>query len=86
MRIYLDVSCLNRPFDDPSQERVRAESEAVLAIMDRVDAGVWRHVSSAVSVIELSAMPDEIRRRRVMRLLPETIMPLTPPVIERACS
>jgi hypothetical protein len=34
MRIYLDICCLKRPFDDQSQPRVHLESEAVLAILD----------------------------------------------------
>ena len=36
MTIYLDVSCLNRPFDDQSQDRIRRESEAVLEIFDEI--------------------------------------------------
>ena len=32
--IYLDVCCLNRPFDDQTQERIRLESEAVLLTTD----------------------------------------------------
>ena len=35
MKIYLDVCCLNRPFDDHRQERIRLESEAVVAILGR---------------------------------------------------
>jgi hypothetical protein len=35
MRIYLDVCCINRPFDDQTEERIRMESEAVLAILKR---------------------------------------------------
>jgi len=31
MRVYLDICCLKRPFDDQSQERVRLESEASFA-------------------------------------------------------
>ncbi|MBE2197400.1 MAG: hypothetical protein IAE79_02240 [Anaerolinea sp.] len=27
MRVYLDVCCLNRPFDDQSQERIQLEAE-----------------------------------------------------------
>lgn len=41
MRLYLDVCCLKRPFDDQGQPRVRIESEAVLALLgapaDRVE-------------------------------------------------
>jgi hypothetical protein len=33
LRIYLDVCCLNRPFDNQVQDRVRLEAEAVLAIL-----------------------------------------------------
>ena len=32
-RIYLDVCCLNRPFDDQSQPRIRLESETILIIL-----------------------------------------------------
>ena len=38
MRIYLDVCCQNRPYDDQSQDRVRVESEAVRRILARVRA------------------------------------------------
>ena len=31
--IYLDVCCLNRPFDDQSQPRIHLESEAILTIL-----------------------------------------------------
>jgi hypothetical protein len=30
MKIYLDNCCLNRPFDDLSQDRVYLEAEAIL--------------------------------------------------------
>ncbi len=33
MRIYLDMCCLKRPFDDQSQERVKLESASVLALL-----------------------------------------------------
>jgi len=70
MRIYLDVSCLNRPFDDQSQPRIRLESEAVTLILEQIDAGDWRHVSSQIAEIEIAAIPDRERRRRVQALLP----------------
>jgi hypothetical protein len=33
MRVYLDMCCLKRPFDDQSQARIRLESEAVLTLL-----------------------------------------------------
>ena len=71
MRIYLDVSCLNRPFDDQTQSRIRLESEAVILILEGIDAGRWEEVSSRMAELEVRAIRDEIRRRRVAELLPE---------------
>jgi hypothetical protein len=34
VKIYLDVSCLNRPFDDQGQVRIRLETEAVTIILE----------------------------------------------------
>ena len=33
MRIYLDMCCFNRPYDDQSQARIRIETEAKVLIM-----------------------------------------------------
>jgi hypothetical protein len=33
MRVYLDMCCLKRPFDDQSHPRIHLESEAVLALL-----------------------------------------------------
>lgn len=84
MRIYLDVSCLNRPFDDQTQSRVHLESEAVLLILDEIDSGRWEQVSSRMATIEIQAISDQIRRRRVAQLLPETIMKLSGEIFARA--
>jgi len=64
MRIYLDVCCLNRPFDDQTQDRIRIESEAVLAILNQC-MDDWILVGSEVVDYEISKIPDEERRRKV---------------------
>jgi hypothetical protein len=66
--IYLDVCCLNRPFDDQSQPRVRLEAEAVLYILAACDAKQWEWVGSEAIVLEISQTPDPERRRRVQVL------------------
>jgi predicted nucleic acid-binding protein len=70
MRVYVDVSCLDRPFDDQWQERVRLETEAMLIVFEHFEEGRWDHVSSDMVAVEISAMPDKDRRRRVRSLLP----------------
>lgn len=71
MKIYLNVSCLNRPFDDQEQARIRLEAAAVGMILERVDEGQRIHVSSEMAQIEINANPDAKRRARVHLLLPE---------------
>src|ERR1044071_9007529 len=86
MKLYLDVSCLNRPFDDQRQARVRLESEAILFILEQVDADKWQYVASEMTVIEIDATEDAERRKRLTALLPsaEDIIELTEPIIQRA--
>ena len=68
MRIYLEVCCLNRPFDDQAQERIRLESEAVLAILRRVETQQWELAGGEVVEFETDRMPDVERRQRVRAL------------------
>ncbi len=88
MRVYMDVSCLNRPFDDQRQDRIHLESEAVALIFQRSDGGEWAHVSSRMAEIEIEAMVDDERRRRVLALLPEprNRVALTAGVVRRAAN
>lgn len=65
MKIYLDVCCLNRPFDDQAQDRVRLESEAVLSILNYSKAKGWRLLNSEVITIEISKIPDNDKRQKV---------------------
>jgi hypothetical protein len=60
-RIYLDVCCLNRPFDDQSQERVRMEAEAVKSILLMNDARKCVVVGSDVIDFEIGQMNDPER-------------------------
>ena len=48
MKIYLDVCCLNRPFDDQRQERIHFETEALELIFKRIDKGEFHWVISEV--------------------------------------
>lgn len=68
LRLYLDTCCLNRPFDDQSQERVRAESRAVLLILANVVRGSWELIGSEVVDQEIAKIRDLGLRRRVRRL------------------
>jgi hypothetical protein len=64
-RLYLDASVLNRPFDDQAQARIRLETEAFLAILERIETGRFELVSSAVLDYENKANPFSERRSRI---------------------
>lgn len=61
-RVYLDLCCLKRPFDDQRQERVRREAAAVATVIERVESGEWDLVRSPAHWLENEANPREDRR------------------------
>ena len=69
MKIYLDVCCLNRPFDDQTQDRIHLESEAVLTIMKYVEFGKWDLISSDAIFYEINKIPDIERRNKVLLMI-----------------
>ena len=68
MKIYLDNCCYNRPFDDQTQERIHLESEAVLAMLQRGQAGVDTIIGSDILELEIGRMPDTIKKQQVKAL------------------
>ena len=67
MRLYLDLNCFNRPFDDQTQDRVARETAAVLwilqRIVDRSDELAW----STILSYENSQHPLADRRDEIAR-------------------
>jgi len=84
MRIYFDVSCYNRPFDDLRQDRVRVEAEAVKAIMLRIGRGQWVGVKSPVVDFEISQIPDPDRLIEVGLMVGEMRETVTSTEVDRA--
>ena len=86
MRVYFDVSCLTRPFDDQNQLRIRLEAEAINTILEGVDKGHWSQVSSGMADLEVSRISDQERRRQVHELLqePGSFVKLSAEIFSRA--
>lgn len=86
LKIYLDACCLNRPFDDQKQIRVRLESEAIILILSNFENGKWIWISSEVIRQEIDKNPDTSRRNRVMALsnYAHITIPLTLSEVKRA--
>jgi len=86
MKLYLDVCCLNRLFDDQEQGRIAIEAAAVIRILRMIDTGRLTDYSSEMAEIEIEKMRDVDRRRKVKAFLPpdERIMPLSAEVLDAA--
>ena len=67
-RIYLDVCCMNRLFDNHSQERVRIESEAISLILGRVQRTECEWITSETVDLEVDRTQDFERRTRLQLL------------------
>ncbi|MDP3260049.1 MAG: PIN domain-containing protein [Thermodesulfovibrionales bacterium] len=65
LRIYLDVCCLNRPFDDQTQDRIHLESEAILSILNYSQTLNWDIIGSEAIDIEIFKMPDSEKKLKV---------------------
>jgi predicted nucleic acid-binding protein len=68
MKVYLDVCCLCRPFDDQKIHRIHLESEAVKEILLRCTQDWILVVSDAVSY-EISRIPDKTRMRKARQFI-----------------
>ena len=69
IKIYLDTSVYNRPFDDQSQSRIRLETEAFLSIMEKVLVGDLVIISSSALAYENSKSPFNDRKKQVATYL-----------------
>ena len=68
MKLYLDVCCLNRPFDDQNQDRIHLESEAVITILKHIEINDWMWINSSVVLYEINQIPNSDRKHRIIKL------------------
>ena len=69
MKIYLDTSVYNRPFDDQTQPRIWLETLALALILQLVEAGEATLVNSSVLEFENSKNPFSPRQDWMARCL-----------------
>ncbi len=88
MRIYLDTSVYNRPFDDQAQPRIWLETLALSVILQLVESGEVELVASSVVAYENSRNPFAERQEWVERVmaLAADYRPVTPAIRDRAAS
>jgi predicted nucleic acid-binding protein len=85
-RIYFDNCCLNRLFDDQSQDRVRLEAEAVALVLLSIQGRSAMWIGGDVLDWEVLRTQDSDRRSKLVLLLDavhERIL-LSPSITRRA--
>jgi hypothetical protein len=68
MHIYMDVCCLNSPFDDLTQTRIAMESASVLKILSLCGKNGWTLAASEIIDMEISNSGDSEKRTKVWNL------------------
>jgi hypothetical protein len=81
MRVYLDICCLKRPFDDQGQVRIAAETAALLGILAKADGGGLVAVCSPAHRFENALNPDARRAAAVNEWLKERVFVGTIPSV-----
>src|SRR5574339_649595 len=86
MRIYLDACCLNRPFDDQRQPRIRFEAEAISLILQKLHQREWEWIGSEVLVDELGQTVDVERKERLLLLAGQShqVVEITEKILKQA--
>ena len=69
MRIYLDMCCYNRPYDDQSQIKVSLETQAKLHIQDQIVGQELELVSSYMLRYECCQNPFPMRQQAILEFI-----------------
>jgi len=67
VKVYLDVCCLCRPFDDQKINRIHLEAEAIKEILMQCTQD-WTLVTSDAVSFEISRIPDKTRMKKAQNL------------------
>jgi len=86
MRIYLDMCCFNRPYDDQIQSRIRIETEAKVVIQQKIKNIECELIWSSILDFECSKNPFEEHRMAILnwRNIASAMIMVDTSVLERA--
>ena len=86
MRIYLDMCCFNRPYDDQTQARIHLETEAKLLLQQKVKNAECDLIWSSVLDFECKSNPFEEHRHAILqwRWLANSVVMVDDEIIVRA--
>ena len=69
MKIYLDMCCYNRPYDDQSQFKIFLETQCKLYIQDLIKENKIDLIGSFTLDYEISKNPFEMRKQVITNFI-----------------
>ena len=66
--IYMDCCCLNRPSDDQTQDKIRIEADAIIAILYKCFYDSWELIGSDIVEYEIMKSPDKNKKSKTLDL------------------
>jgi len=72
MRVYLDTSVYNRPYDNQTQAKIYLETQAVLIILNLIETQQIESVHSSVLDFETRRHPVLIIQKSIQHYLTKT--------------
>lgn len=86
MKIYLDLCCFNRPYDDQTQPRIRIETEAKVVLQQKIKNAECELIWSSILDFECANNPFEEHRIAIMnwRNIAEIMVMIDSFALERA--
>ena len=86
MRVYLDTSVYNRPYDDQTQVKIYLETQAVIILLHLIETQQIQSVNSSVLEYENSKNPFPIIQTAIQKYLTRasSFQPLNKAITKRA--
>lgn len=69
VRVYLDACCLSRPFDIQTQDRIKLEAAAVIRILEHIESGHHKLVTSEALEFEIARTASPKQRACLLDVL-----------------
>jgi predicted nucleic acid-binding protein len=86
MKLYLDLCCFNRPYDDQTQVRIRLETEAIILLQEKIKRSECHLIWSATMDFENANNPYPEHRLAIQqwRAFALAVVKSDPAIVARA--
>jgi predicted nucleic acid-binding protein len=77
-KLYIDVCCLCRPFDDQRYLRIKLETNALFLILEKIKQSYYQFLYSKVHLLEINAIDNRVEKNELLTLLEKIGVQINP--------